>query len=137
MRDIKELDTIDRLVILFSSIICIAWISLVAAALVFILDIPKLIMLMIQNIAYNKINLLIIWFGIMVFAIVTYILYELMKIIWIRMKRIHYLLKNDILKVFVDGRAYYLPRSSAIDAMINYMESERENEKEKTSEENA
>lgn len=53
------------------------------------------------------------------------------------MKRIHYLLKNDILKVFVDGRAYYLPRSSAIDAMINYMESERENEKEKTSEENA
>lgn len=137
MKDIKELDTIDRLVILFSSIICIAWISLVAAALVFILDIPKLIMLMIQNIAYNKINLLIIWFGIMVFAIVTYILYELMKIIWIRMKRIHYLLKNDILKVFVDGRAYYLPRSSAIDAMINYMESERENEKEKTSEENA
>lgn len=136
MKDIKELDTIDRLVILFSSIICIAWISLVAA-LVFILDIPKLIMLMIQNIAYNKINLLIIWFGIMVFAIVTYILYELMKIIWIRMKRIHYLLKNDILKVFVDGRAYYLPRSSAIDAMINYMESERENEKEKTSEENA
>lgn len=137
MKDIKELNTIDRLSILFSSTICIAWVSLIAASLLFVLDIPKIVMIMIQNIVYDEISLLIIWFGIMVFIIVTYVLYELMKIIWVRMKRIHYLLKNDILKVFVDGRVYYLPRSSAIDAMINYMESERENEKEKTSEENA
>lgn len=138
MKNIKELNTIDRLSILFSSVICIAWISLVAALLLFVLDIPKIVMIMIQNIVYDEISLLIIWFGIMVFIIVTYILHELMKAIWVRITRIHYLIKNDILKVVEDdGREYYLPRSSVIDAMINYMESERENEKEKTSEENA
>lgn len=50
------------------------------------------------------------------------------------MKRIHYLLKNDIIKVETDGHLYFMPRSSALEAMINYMESERENEEEKTSE---
>lgn len=136
MRDIKELDIIDRLTILLSSGTCIMAMSFVAAVLLFVLDIPQLVMFMMQNIINDNIKLLIIWLWIATFSIVLYTLFELMKTIWFHIKRIHYLIKNDIIKVVVGKKIYYMPRSSAIDAMISYMESERKNEEKKTSEEN-
>ncbi len=134
MKDIRELDFIDRIAILVSSVCYILGMSFVAAALLFVLDIPGIVLFMIQDILNDSVKLSIIWLGIATFSIISYILFQLMKISWFHMKRIHYLLKNDIIKVETDGHLYFIPRSSALEAMINYMESERENEEKKTSE---
>lgn len=135
MKDIRELDFIDRIAILVSSVVYILGMSFVAAALLFVLDIPKIIMFMIQDILNDNVNLLIMWLGIATFSVISYIVFHLLKVVWFHIKRIYYLLKNDIIKVETCGHLYFMPRSDALEAMINYMESERENEKRKTSEE--
>ena len=135
MKDVRELDFIDRIAILVSSVVYILGMSFVAAALLFVLDIPKIIMFMIQDILNDNVKLLIVWLGIATFSIVSYIVFHLLKAVWFHIKRIHYLLKNDIIKVETCRHLYFMSRSDALEAMINYMESERENEKRKTSEE--
>ena len=135
MKDVRELDFIDKIAILVSSVVYILGMSFVAAALLFVLDIPKIIMFMIQDILNDNVKLLIVWLGIATFSVVSYIVFHLLKVVWFHIKRIHYLLKNDIIKVETCGHLYFMPRSDALETMINYMESERENEKRKTSEE--
>lgn len=135
MKDVRELDFIDRIAILVSSVVYILGMSFVVAVLLFVLDIPKIIIFMIQDILNDNVKLLIIWLGIATFSMISYIVFHLLKVVWFHIKRIHYLLKNDIIKVETDRHLYFMPRSDALEAMINYMESERENEKRKTSEE--
>lgn len=60
MKDVRELDFIDRIAILVSSVVYILGMSFVAAALLFVLDIPKIIMFMIQDILNDNVKLLII-----------------------------------------------------------------------------
>lgn len=122
--EIKELDFMDRTVILARSVLWILSFSFTAAVLIYLTNLPKIIIYLVQNAIYDNLRLSVIWLSIIVFSMIVYILHELLKLIWVNIKDIHRLIENEIIKIVVSEKTIYLTRSSDIGAIIKDLESE-------------
>lgn len=122
--DIKELNFMDRFKILMPSFIMILGVSFAAAILIYITHMPKMIICLVQDVMYSNLQLSTIWLSVIVFSILIYILRKLFKLILLNIEIIEYLCKDNIVKVIVQGKTKYIPKSFNPGDIIKYMKSE-------------